>query len=247
MRLHHLEVTAFGPFAGTVPVDFDDLSSAGLFLLTGPTGSGKTSILDAVCFALYGDVPGDRNHAKRFRCDTAEPGVAPRVSLEATLSGRRFRITRTPAWVRPKKRGSGLTTQQASVLVEERVSGEWVMSSTRLDEAGHLLTGLIGMNMTQFCQVAMLPQGRFQMFLRAKSEDRHTLLQQLFSTQRFEDIERWVRDHTRSLHRQGHELQRAVSRVVSRILEATDERLPEAWSGDDLAPVMADGLTHHLG
>ncbi|QIX26640.1 SMC family ATPase [Nocardioides sp. JQ2195] len=238
MRLHHLEVTAFGPFADTSSVDFDDLSSAGLFLLSGPTGSGKTSILDAVCFALYGDVPGDRNTAKRFRCDTAAPGVAPRVRLEATLAGRRFRLTRSPAWSRPKKRGTGTTTENASVLVEERIEGEWVSQSTRLDESGHLVTGLLGMTMPQFCQVAMLPQGRFQMFLRAKSEDRHKLLQQLFSTQRFEDIERWIRDHARRLHRQSQELQGAAARVVSRILEATGEGLPEAWSSDDLTPQM---------
>ena len=77
MRLHHLEITAFGPFADTVSVDLDRLSAAGLFLLAGPTGAGKTSVLDAICFALYGDVPGDRAAAKRLRCDQAEPGVAP--------------------------------------------------------------------------------------------------------------------------------------------------------------------------
>ena len=76
MRLHHLEITAFGPFADTVSVDLDRLSAAGLFLLAGPTGAGKTSVLDAVCFALYGDVPGDRAAAKRLRCDQAESGVA---------------------------------------------------------------------------------------------------------------------------------------------------------------------------
>ena len=95
MRLHHLEVTAFGPFAETVTVDFDHLSDAGLFLLSGPTGAGKTSVLDAVCFALYGDVPGARNTAKRLRADQAAPGVRPRVTLEATLSGRRFQLARS--------------------------------------------------------------------------------------------------------------------------------------------------------
>ena len=78
MRLHSLEITAFGPFAETVEVDFDALSEAGLFLLAGPTGAGKTSVLDAICFALYGDVPGDRNTARRLRCDQAAPGLAPR-------------------------------------------------------------------------------------------------------------------------------------------------------------------------
>ncbi len=113
MRLHRLEVTAFGPFADTVSVDFDQLSDAGLFLLSGATGAGKTSVLDAVCFALYGDVPGDRGSARRLRCDQAAPGVAPRVELEVTLAGRRFRLERSPAWERPKKRGTGLTTEQA--------------------------------------------------------------------------------------------------------------------------------------
>jgi exonuclease SbcC len=80
MRLHRLEVTAFGPFAETVTVDFDHLSDAGLFLLSGPTGAGKTSVLDAVCFALYGDVPGDRAAAKRLRCDQAADGVRPASS-----------------------------------------------------------------------------------------------------------------------------------------------------------------------
>ena len=86
----------FGPFGDTVEVDFDALSAAGVFLLTGATGAGKSSVLDAVCFALYGDVPGDRSSAKRLRSDHAAPGVAPRVRLECTLAGRRFRITVVP-------------------------------------------------------------------------------------------------------------------------------------------------------
>ena len=98
MRLHSLTITAFGPFAGTVELDLDAVGQAGLFLLSGPTGAGKTSILDAVCFALFGDVPGDRSAAKRLRCDQAADGVAPSVALEATLGGRRFRLGRSPAW-----------------------------------------------------------------------------------------------------------------------------------------------------
>ena len=117
MRLHRLSVTAFGPFAGTVEVDLDQLSEAGLFLLTGPTGAGKTSVLDAVCFALYGDVPGDRGAAKRLRSDQAAPGVRPVVELELTVSGRRLRLVRSPAWEREKRRGTGTTTEQASVVV----------------------------------------------------------------------------------------------------------------------------------
>ncbi|CAI9414268.1 AAA family ATPase [Nocardioides sp. T2.26MG-1] len=228
MRLHHLEITAFGPFADTVSVDFDELSAAGLFLLSGPTGSGKTSVLDAVCFALYGDVPGDRSSAKRLRSDQAAPGVRPQVTLEATLSGRRFRIVRSPSWERPKRRGTGVTTEQASVSIAERVDGSWVTHSTRLDETGHLVTRLVGMNTAQFTQVALLPQGRFQAFLRARSEERHHLLQQLFRTGRFEDVERWLRDRRLALGRQADDVRRRADELVSRVSETTGEPAPGA-------------------
>jgi len=241
MRLHHLEVTAFGPFADTVSVDFDALSDAGLFLLTGATGAGKTSVLDAVCFALYGDVPGDRGAAKRLRSDQADPTVAPRVALEATLSGRRFRIARSPAWERPKRRGSGLTTQQASVTIAERLDAEWRTLSTRLDETGHLVTALVGMNLDQFCQVAMLPQGRFQAFLRARSEDRHRLLQQLFRTGRFEAMERWLRDHRLALRRTSQEHQELVAGLVNRTSEAAGVAAGD-WEPGDLDEAATGGL-----
>ena len=241
MRLHRLEVTAFGPFTGTVGVDFDRLSDAGLFLLSGATGAGKTSVLDAICFALYGDVPGDRATAKRLRADLADPDVAPRVELEATLSGRRFRIVRTPAWQRPKKRGTGVTTAQASVQVAERRDGSWVILATRLDEAGLLVSGLLGMTLIQFTQVAMLPQGRFQTFLRARSEDRHKLLHQLFRTGRFEAVEAWLRERRLVLRREGEVAHRALADLVSRASEVVDAPLPDGWDVEDLTGPAEDG------
>jgi DNA repair protein SbcC/Rad50 len=240
MRLHRLEVTAFGPFAGRVEVDLDELSSAGLFLLSGPTGAGKTSVLDAICFALYGDVPGDRAAAKRLRSDHAPAGVAPRVVLEATLAGRRFRISRSPAWERPKKRGTGTTTEQASVTLAERRGGEWVTLTTRLDEAGHQVSGLLGMTLGQFTQVAMLPQGRFQAFLRARAEERKELLQRLFRTERFADVERWLRERRLELRRRGESLGQRVADVVSRVSEATETPLPDDWDLTDLGALAED-------
>lgn len=245
MRLHHLGVTAFGPFADTASVDFDALSDAGLFLLTGPTGAGKTSVLDAVCFALYGEVPGDRQAAKRLRADQATAGVAPEVTLELSLGARRFRIVRSPAWERPKKRGTGTTTQQASVHFSERTEAGWLLLSHRLDETGHLVTHLVGMNLAQFCQVAMLPQGRFQAFLRARSDERHKLLQQLFRANRFEDIEHWLRDRRRGLRQESGRHHELVSDLVSRISEAADVPLPEPWDLHALAQPAADGSLAH--
>ena len=241
MRLHRLEATAFGPFVDTVTVDLDRLSSAGLFLLSGPTGAGKTSVLDAVCFALYGDVPGDRSTAKRLRSDQAAPDSPTRVTLEATLAGRRFRISRSPSWERPKKRGSGTTTQQASVVLQERRGEEWQTLTTRLDEAGHLVSSLLGMTLTQFTQVAMLPQGRFQSFLRARAEERKELLQRLFRTERFTDVERWLRDRRLELRARSTTVHQQVADVVSRVSETTATPLPETWDLHDLTLPAAEG------
>ncbi len=201
MRLHELSITAFGPFVDTVHVDFDELAAGGLFLLTGDTGSGKTSVLDAVCFALYGEVPGDRHTARHLRSDQAAPQTEPLVVLSLSVGGRTFRFTRSPAWERPKRRGSGTTRVQAHVVVEELRSGEWIALTNRLDEAGQLVTGLLGMTCTQFTQVAMLPQGRFQAFLRASSTERHAVLQRLFRTRRFEEVERWLVERRVDLRR----------------------------------------------
>src|SRR3954467_6588364 len=121
MPPHRLRLSAFGPFAGTVEVALDALATGGLFLLHGDTGAGKTTLLDAMGFALYGRVPGVRNDAKRLRSDHAPVDVATEVQLEATLAGRRIRVTRSPEYDRPKKSGSGTTTQKGKVLLEELV------------------------------------------------------------------------------------------------------------------------------
>ncbi len=239
MRLHRLEVVAFGPFADQVEVDFDTLSDAGLFLLTGPTGAGKTSVLDAVCFALYGAVPGDRQGAKRLRSDHAPPDVAPAVTLEFSVAGRRFRVARSPAWERPRKRGTGTTRQQASVRLTERVEGAWTARATRLDEAGHFVSELLGLTLSQFCQVQLLPQGRFQAFLRADSDERHRLLQRLFRTSRFEDVEQWLRERRRTLRREADRWHDSVAGVVGRVSEAAGRPLPDDWDPHDLRAVAA--------
>ncbi len=252
MRLHRLDITAFGPFADTTSIDFDALGAGGLFLLSGATGAGKSSVLDAVCFALYGAVPGERNDAKRLRCDQAAPGVPPRVVLEATLGGRRFRIERSPAWRRPKSRGVGTTPTHAAVAISEQVDDGWVTLSTRLDETGHLVTGLVGMTLTQFTQVVLLPQGRFQAFLRASSEERHRVLQQLFHTGRFEQVERWLREQRVDLQRRSAAHEAAVVALLHRVSETSQAPVPDpgppgpadgseglAWSGRQVDLVCA--------
>lgn len=189
MRLHSLSLTAFGPFAEPLAIDFDALSSEGLFLLSGPTGAGKSSVLDAVCFALFGRVAGERNQAGRLTSDHADPSVRPLVELECTIGAARLRIVRSPEWVRPKRRGSGTTKQQSSVVVQELRVDQWTTLSTRLDEAGDLIGRRLGVTLDQFLQVAMLPQGGFQTFLTAKADERKQLLEKLFRTDSYLKIE----------------------------------------------------------
>ena len=220
MRPHSLTITAFGPFAGTETVDFAALSGAGLFLINGPTGAGKTSVLDAVCFALYGRVPSVRNDAKDLRSQHAPPDRAPEVVLDVTIRGRRFKITRSPRWERPKLRGSGTTEQKAKVLLQEWRGGAWETWSTRFDEAGQFVTDLLGMSADQFCQVVLLPQGDFAAFLRAGAEDRRAVLEKLFAAEVFAQVETWLSEHRRQAGREADELRLAAESVADRAAEA---------------------------
>lgn len=232
MRLHRLELVAFGPFADRQRVDFDELSQAGLFLLHGPTGAGKTSVLDAICFALYGRVPGVRGSVNRLRSDHAAEHVAPEVTCEFSVSGRRFEVTRSPEWQRPKKRGTGTVRQQTRVVLRERIGTEWNPLTNRVDEAAEELQQLIGLGAEQFTKLILLPQGEFAAFLRATAEERRPLLQKLFGTDRFADVERWLADRRRE---SDHQVQTANTMTARLFARAQEARL-EPIEGDDPPP-----------
>ncbi|MET8681659.1 SMC family ATPase [Streptomyces sp. NPDC004647] len=206
MRLHRLRITAFGPFAGTQEVDFAELSAAGLFLLHGATGAGKTSVLDAVCYALYGTVPGDRQGGQSLRSDHAGPLTPTEVQLDLTVGGRRLEITRRPDQPRPKRRGDGFTREKAQVWLRERTGegpdGEWEALSRSHHEVGEEVIGLLGMSKEQFCQVVLLPQGEFARFLRADAEARGRLLGRLFDTRRFAAAEERLAELRRSAEKE---------------------------------------------
>ncbi|HVN12857.1 MAG TPA: SMC family ATPase, partial [Kineosporiaceae bacterium] len=220
MRVHRLRITAFGPFAATVEVDLDALAAGGLFLLHGPTGAGKTSLLDAVCFALYGSVPGSRQGA-RLRSDHAADGVPPQVVCEITAAGRRLEVTRSPAWDRPKKRGTGTTLEQARVLVRELRDGEWVPVTSRVDEAAEVLADVLGLGVDQFTKLVLLPQGEFAAFLRANAEDRRALLERLFGTDRFAAAQQWLREAQAARRQEVEAADARTAELLARAEQAT--------------------------
>ncbi len=222
MRLHRLELTAFGPYPRPEAVDFDELGADGLFLLHGDTGAGKTTLLDAVAFALFGRVPGARGDVKKLRCEYADPEVPTEVSLELTVQSRRFRIVRSPEFDRPKKRGGGFTTQPAkcSLTWLEGWDGEGI---TRIDDVARAVEDLLGMSYEQFFQVVLLPQGEFAKFLRSDTAEREVLLEKLFGTERFLDVEKWFRDKRVVAGRVLEERRQGAAKLLHRVAEAASE------------------------
>ena len=254
MRPHRLRVTAFGAFGGTVEVSFDALAAAGLFLLHGETGAGKTTLLDAIGFALYGQVPGERAKARRLRSDHAAAGTPTEVQLEATIGGRRMRITRKPEQERRKLRGTGTTTEQAKVLLEEFTGASWHAVSTRVGEADEEIRDLMGMSAGQFFQVVLLPQGEFARFLHADAGDRAKLLQKLFGTDRFHAVEEWLARRRKATADEVKDAELEISGLLARLAQAAgvpgpdddpDDGAPDAqarWAAQ-LAAAAAAGAT----
>ncbi|HEY4853331.1 MAG TPA: AAA family ATPase [Streptosporangiaceae bacterium] len=213
MRLHTLELQAFGPYATAQRVDFERLAGSGLFLLEGPTGAGKTTILDAITFALYGGLAGEGSGADRLRSHFARPDAEPSVTLEFSLRGIRYRVSRVPEHQRPKRRGGGFTTEPSHVHLQRRDGDRWISLSSNKAEAGEAITDLIGLNRVQFTQVMLLPQGEFAKFLRSGDDDRRTVLTKLFGTQLYDRI-------TAELDRRRFEAERARVQAARAIADA---------------------------
>jgi len=220
MRLHSLELTAFGPYARAQRIDFGRLSSSGLFLLEGPTGAGKTIILDAITFALYGGLAGDESAEDRLRSHFAAPDAEPSASLEFSVRGVRHRVTRVPEHRRPKRRGDGFTTEPAHVHLQRQEDGGWVSLSANKAEAGELVTELIGLNRAQFTQVMLLPQGQFAKFLQAADDDRRILLSKLFGTQLYDRITAELDRRRAAAVRQRQDAEAAIDAATSAAAEA---------------------------
>ncbi|GAA3658609.1 AAA family ATPase [Microbacterium marinilacus] len=238
MRLHRIEIEGFGPFRARQTIDLDAYAGDGIFLISGRTGAGKSSILDAVCFALYGSTPRYERGEARLRSDHAEPDDITEVALEFTTGGRTWRIERSPDYMRPKRRGDGFTPQKAEARMGERAGDDWDWQAARPVDVANLVDEIVGLNQQQFLQVILLAQGRFARFLLAKNDERQALLRTLFGTRRFEEYETALDERRKD----------AVARV-EREAQALAGRLEhaEGIAGDildplDGAPELADRI-----
>lgn len=195
MLIRYLTIDGVGPFGSRYEIDFDSLTSSGTFLLEGPTGAGKSSIIDAIVFALYGGVAGNDSDAARIRSTHAHPSQPSEVTLVFTVASGTYRVSRTPAWDKPK-RGGGTTsvsakaslTRLSETAIEERAwdKGEGLASGSR--DVNTALTDILTLTKNQFVQTVVLPQGQFADFLRMKSEARSRLLETLFGTVDYRDL-----------------------------------------------------------
>ncbi|MDR2998966.1 MAG: AAA family ATPase, partial [Microbacterium sp.] len=235
MRLHRLEVEGFGPFRARQTVDFDAFSDDGIFLIGGRTGAGKSSILDAVCFGLYGGVPRyGKDGEKRLRSDHSEPDEPTEVVVEFSTVAGRFRVTRSPEYLRPAKRGGGLTKQAAAVSLEERTDAGWVGRAARAVDVGNELADILQLTQEQFLQVILLAQNRFADFLLSDSNKRQVLLRRLFGTERFEDYQARFDERRRA----AEKALGARRATVDARLEQAEGLVVEAELGGDAEPVQ---------
>jgi exonuclease SbcC len=220
MRLHFLELTAFGPYATAQRIDFAQVTRSGLFLLEGPTGAGKTTILDAITFALYGGLAGDGAGHDRMHSDFAGPDDEPSVRLEFSMAGVRYQVTRVPEHERRKKRGDGFTRQASSVHLQRRAGDRWESLSSNKAEAGELISEIVGLNRDQFTQVMLLPQGEFAKFLRCGDDERRAVLTKLFGTQLYDRITEELDRRRAAAIRERAAGQDQITRAVSAAAEA---------------------------
>ena len=179
MKPVKLTISAFGPYADYTEIDFERLGGQGLYLITGDTGAGKTTIFDAIAFALYGEASGDVRRAEMFRSKYAADDVPTYVEFIFDYRGKRYTVKRNPEYMRPKGRGSGFTMQRAEAELLYPDDREPVTKSKEVTKA---VAELIGLDRRQFSQIAMIAQGDFQKLLLAGTEERSGIFRQIFKT-----------------------------------------------------------------
>lgn len=189
MKPISLTIEAFGPYRDSVTLDFSQLENHSMFLISGPTGAGKTSILDAMVYALYGEPSGEVRKTDAIRSDFAELDRMTRVDFSFAIGDAQYRVERLPKQMVAKKRGTGMREQNASATVYEMKDGEWKVIATSAAAIRDTIQRIIGFRKDQFLQVVLLPQGEFRKLLVASTNEREELLHTLFRTELYRKLQ----------------------------------------------------------
>lgn len=221
MRPLKLTMSAFGPYAGKTVLDLANLGTSGLYLITGDTGAGKTTIFDAITFALYGKASGDTREAFMFRSKYASADIPTEVELVFSYDGKEYTVKRNPEYNRPKTRGEGFTTQKAEaelIYPDGRVV-------TKLREVDAAIRDIVGIDCEQFSQIAMIAQGDFLKLLLASTEDRKGIFRQIFKTNLYNALQTKLRQETGTLGNQCDAAKNSIKQYIDGIFCDDDDVL----------------------
>ena len=244
MRPLKLTMSAFGPYAGEQVLELSQLGTGGLYLITGDTGAGKTTIFDAITFALFGEASGDVREAGMLRSQYALPETATFVELTFEHNGEQYTIRRNPAYDRPKKRGEGMALESASAQLV-RPDGSLLTKPKEVDAA---IRELLGVDRQQFSQIAMLAQGEFQKLLLTNTADRQKIFRRIFKTEPFERLQKRFKQDADAQRRIFDELQNKVRQEMEALLPGEPllprealEKAEELQKASDAALEQAEG------
>jgi len=236
MRPIRLSIQAFGPFSGKEVIDFTQLGMSPLFLINGPTGAGKSSILDAICYALYGETTGSERTGDQMRCDYADAALLTEVEFEFELAGKVYLVTRSPDQDVPKKRGEGTTKKAHAASLLELADGEQKLIANKPTPVAKAMVDLIGLDVKQFRQVMVIPQGKFRELLVANSKEREQIFGQLFQTHIYTQIERALFDKAAGIRKEKDEFDNQIKGALNVVSVTSEEELYQ--ERDELAPQL---------
>ena len=212
MRPLKLVMSAFGSYAGEVTVPFEEFGDTGLYLVTGDTGAGKTTIFDAITFALYGEASGKNREPVMFRSKYAQPDTPTFVELTFLYHGKKYTVRRNPEYDRPKNRGQGMTKEKAEAVL---IFPDDRNPVTKYKEVTAAITELLGLDRNQFTQIAMLAQGEFQKLLHAKTEERSEIFRKIFHTKPYQILQEKLKSESAELRVRYEDVQKSILQYVA--------------------------------